>query len=225
MTYLLTSSGLLAVTVELNLATTAIIGGVIFLALAILVGFSSVFGKVAALTGLLLLVGGYYASPAIPDIPTPTPVPVPTPIPTPVPTPPQPFPTPTPTPSPVPPQPVPFVTGIQQSFQLDNGTKEEAALLSALFSQMALSLQWDGQQQQPRITGGNDLGESFARIQRYRLLQQQSPVQQRFPNFEKYVAGEIARVSLTGSWDDPMRKRADAVLLYQAVGDALRTLP
>jgi hypothetical protein len=207
----LENSSLLAVTVDLNLGTVLFISGVVFLALGVLLGMNSTAGKGSGILGLVCLVGGYFATGGV----IPEPIPIPGPY-----DPPPPVPQPTPIP-----QPSSFEAGVQQTFKQDGGTKEDAALLSALFGQMSDSLAFDGQQPQPRIASGNSLGVSFSRLQRYRLLQDTTTIGERFPNFERYVAGEIDRLGLNGQWDDAARKRADAELMFKAVSSALRNLP
>lgn len=172
-------------------------------------GLTSNAGKGAAALGVVLFGVGFLSNST--DLPVPHTPPGPY-----VPAPPGPDPVPTPIPN------QPFATGVQQEFQRDGGTTADAAILSALFTQFSDTIAFDGQQQAPRITSQKNMGDSFARLQQYRMLQTQTSLGSRFPNFERYVSAEMGRLGLkdTGVWDE--RKRGDAVMLFRAVGDALR---
>jgi hypothetical protein len=191
--------------------------------------FATVMAIGAAIAGAVLLWLILHASapaPApAPPVPTPVPVPVPTPTPTPTPVPP---PAPTPTPPvppvpPVPPAPIGFAAELQQAFAADAGTKADAALLAAAFSQMSETLVYDGADPQPRIANTNDMGSAFARLQRYRFLTSQTPLANKYPRFEARVASEInSRGVTTGPFD--AAKRQAAANLLREVGEALRAV-
>lgn len=199
---------LLAVTIENS--SILFCGG----AIALLIGLflpGEKGGKIIAGVGVLMLVGGFLMKPS-------NAVPAPQPLPYPAPYPPSPYPNPNPIPGP---QPLPFSQGVLDAFKGDGGTKDDAIVLSSAFDQFGSSLEYDGLQQPPRIASTTDLGSSFARLQQYRFLSQQTTLGQRFPRFEAYIAAEMARTGLNAGPLDAV-KRSNAVLMFRTIATSLK---
>ncbi len=174
-------------------------------------------GKWIAIAGIGLLVFGFVlkapsAAPVNPYPPYPTPTPGPGPAPTPTPYPP---------PAPAP---TSFATGVWDAFKSDGGNPDDAIILSAMFDQYAMTLEYDSTQQPPRIATANDLGNSFRRLQQYRFGQPVTPFGQKYPRFESYIAAEMTRTGLDNGPLDPV-KRNNAVLMFRTVASALRGTP
>jgi hypothetical protein len=212
---------LLALTIDNS--TLFIVAGTAAIIVTVFMGITTQLGKWIAVGGAVLLCIGFLAknpggtpvppSPPAPYPPTPYP-PNPTPNPTPDPNP-QPYPPPTP------PTPPTFAEGVVLAFKADNGTADDAVILSAMFGQFSATLEYDGRQSQPRIVTSNDLGNGFARMQQYRFLSPTTIIRQKFPNLQAYVVAEMKRIGLTDGVLD-QTKRSNGVLMYQAVSNALK---
>jgi len=180
------------------------------------VGKAIAVGAVVCLGAAFLMKGGLPApNPVPPYNPYPNP-PAPIPNPQPTPNPYNPYPNPTPSPT-------NFGAGVIDAFKADNGSVDDAIVLSAMFDQLATSLEWDGIQQSPRIVTANDLGISFGRLQQYRFAQNPTPIAQKFPRFETFVAAEMARTGLNAGPLDSS-KRNNAVIMFRTVASSLRTI-
>lgn len=160
--------------------------------------------------GIVMLVGGFLMRPnqVLPPSPYPNPYPAP-------------YPNPQPNPYNPTPQPPPFAAGVIEAFKSDGGTPDDAIVLASAFDQFASTLEYDGLQQAPRIGNGNDLGNTFARLQQYRFLQSSTSIGQKFPRLETFIATEMGRIGLKeGPLDSS--KRSNAVLMFRTVANSLK---
>lgn len=198
-----------AITIEVGIDSLVFVAGACLLAVSLFV--SSGVGRYMAIGGVALMALAF-VSVNTPYNPSPNPTPGPSPTP---------GPTPSPTPSPTP-TPTQFEADIKQAFRDDGGTPDDAAILSAMFSQFSDSLLYDGSQQPPRISTANDLGRSFARLQQYRFGSPVTPMGTKFGRVERRASSEMESRGIKAPGTFDQRRRSDAAQLFREVSIGLQ---
>ena len=195
-----------SVSIDINLGTICLVVGLGSLCGAIVMGLTTNFGKAGAIVGVLCL----SIWQGMGNVSTPQPIPTPTPD--------NPF-------GPYPPTPaVGFEDQVIQAMKQGGATKEDLNVLAGLFYQISQSLRFDIQQPKPMFQNSNQFGNNFARLQQYRLLQNNTTsLGSKFPNFEIVVSGEMGKLGLKeGAWDKT--KAETAANLMESISNVLRTM-
>jgi hypothetical protein len=217
--------------------TLGVVSGLALLGIGLLNAFSGIFAKVFIVSGLVVLGIAWAAQgviiPPIPPVPTPIP-PTPTPTPpnpNPIPPTPNPGPAPNPvpptppTPNPIPPTPVtPFQQSIIQAFQLDRGQPADAAILAALWIEVAEQIIYDGTKSQPAMKMVSDIVRAMNKVQEHYYGMTPTPIATRFPNVQNALFAELQRLQLI----DPGKsvpldaaRRMQASQMFRDAGNAL----